>query len=305
MNQFLALLRGAKVPVVIAHRGASALAPENTILAAEVAWRAGAVAWEFDVQLTRDDHPVVLHDESLKRTTDVARRFSGDEREKAGFLVSDFTLDEVRSLDAGAWFLDRAGTDGVVAAGVAAEIQKGGVRIPSLEEALRVTAAHGKFANVELKTFPNHSPKLLDLVKNEVDRLGITDRVLVSSFDHGDVQRAAGWGSSWATGVLSETPLCRPADYVRDLVGADCLHCSAEALGAKSDAYRRAPGGSTLRSDVAAELRGAGVPLLVYTVNDAGPDGLARHLSAAGVSALFSDDPGAVLAALGSSQGSS
>src|SRR6516165_9960808 len=111
-NRFLALFRSSRTaPVVVAHRGDSFHAPENTLEAARLAWEAGAEAWELDVQLTRDGVPVVLHDESLLRTTDVATRFAGDPRGRGGFRVSDFDLEEVRTLDAGSWFVDdRGGT---------------------------------------------------------------------------------------------------------------------------------------------------------------------------------------------------
>jgi len=109
-NRFRAVLADADPkrtrPLVIAHRGDSSRAPENTLDAARLGWDAGAEAWELDVQLSRDGVPVVIHDESLLRTTDVAGRFAGDVREPAGFLVSDFDLAEIRSLDAGSWFLE-------------------------------------------------------------------------------------------------------------------------------------------------------------------------------------------------------
>ena len=105
-NRFLALLKArGDDPVIVAHRGDSFHAPENTLEAARLAWEAGADAWELDVQLTRDGVPIVLHDESLLRTTDVATRFKDDPRGQAGFRVSDFDFSEIRALDAGSWFV--------------------------------------------------------------------------------------------------------------------------------------------------------------------------------------------------------
>src|SRR4051794_37261026 len=72
-------------PLIIAHRGDSSHAPENTLEAALLGRDSGADAWELDVQLTRDGVPVVVHDETLLRTTDVARRFAGDPRGDDGF----------------------------------------------------------------------------------------------------------------------------------------------------------------------------------------------------------------------------
>ena len=84
-NRFLTLLKArGPDPVIVAHRGDSFRAPENTLEAARLAWQAGADAWELDVQLTRDGVPIVLHDESLLRTTDVATRFKDDPRATDG-----------------------------------------------------------------------------------------------------------------------------------------------------------------------------------------------------------------------------
>ena len=65
--------------------------------------------WELDVRLTRDGDSIVIHDESLTRTTDVAARFANDPRGRDGFRVSDFDYDEIRSLDAGSWFVASLG----------------------------------------------------------------------------------------------------------------------------------------------------------------------------------------------------
>ena len=91
--------------MVVAHRGDSFHAPENTLEAARLARQAGADAWELDVKLTRDGVPIVIHDNSLHHTTDVGERFAGDLRGQGGYRVSDFDFDEIRSLDAGAWFI--------------------------------------------------------------------------------------------------------------------------------------------------------------------------------------------------------
>ena len=99
-----------KTPWVIGHRGASAYAPENTIPAFQIAADQGATFVEFDLQLTRDKRLVCLHDTSLERTTDVKAVFPDRSRPGTGagaaptWMLQDFTLDEVKRLDAGAWF---------------------------------------------------------------------------------------------------------------------------------------------------------------------------------------------------------
>jgi len=98
-------------PWLVAHRGASAYAPENTVPAFTLAAEQGATFVEFDLQLTKDGQLVALHDNSLERTTDVEELFPTRFRETKGtngaarrWMLEDFTLEEVRRLDAGAWF---------------------------------------------------------------------------------------------------------------------------------------------------------------------------------------------------------
>ena len=97
-----------KKPWIVAHRGASAYAPENTVPAFELAAQQGATFVEFDLQLTKDKRVVCLHDNSLERTTDVEEVFPDRARTTpAGartWMLEDFTLAEVKRLDAGAWF---------------------------------------------------------------------------------------------------------------------------------------------------------------------------------------------------------
>ena len=97
-----------KKPWIVAHRGASAYAPENTVPAFELAAQQGATFVEFDLQLTKDKQVVCLHDNSLERTTDVEVVFPDRARTTpAGsktWMLEDFTLAEIKRLDAGAWF---------------------------------------------------------------------------------------------------------------------------------------------------------------------------------------------------------
>ena len=101
----------AKRPWLVAHRGASAYAPENTVPAFRLAADQGADFVEFDLQLTKDRQIVCLHDNSLERTTDVEQVFP-DRFRKIGegaqaaqrWMIEDFTLAELKRLDAGSWF---------------------------------------------------------------------------------------------------------------------------------------------------------------------------------------------------------
>jgi glycerophosphoryl diester phosphodiesterase len=301
-NQFLTLLKSRKhCPIIVAHRGDCFGAPENTLEAARLAWKAGADAWEFDVQLTRDGVPILLHDESLLRTTDVAGRFHGDPRAKDGFRVSDFDFSEVRSLDAGSWFvapdggarsacafgtLDRLTTESM------ALYRSGQVRIPTLGEALCLTKELDWLVNVEIKSFPESPSGLVEQVLEVIAQTGTAPRVLVSSFDHADVAAADRPGREHALGILAMTPLYRTADYATRLVGADTIHVSTEVLGSESVAYRREHGALSFRLNLINEVKEQGVPILVYTVNAHGDGSLSYHLAEIGVDGLFTDDPG-------------
>jgi glycerophosphoryl diester phosphodiesterase len=99
-------------PWLVAHRGASAYAPENTVPAFRLAADQGATFVEFDLRLTKDRQLVCLHDESLERTTNVEEIFPDRFRTLPGaggapvrrWMLADFTLAELRTLDAGSWF---------------------------------------------------------------------------------------------------------------------------------------------------------------------------------------------------------
>lgn len=300
-NRFLASLAASRDhPRTIAHRGDSFHAPENTLDAARLGHAAGADAWEFDVQLTRDGVPVLLHDESLLRTTDVAARFAGDPRGRDGFRVSDFDFDEVRSLDAGSWFVDDDGyrsardfgtLDSLDPADVAA-FRSGTVRIPILEEALILTGELDWLANVEIKSFPDHPAGLVERTLDVIAATGTADRVLISSFDHDDIVAARRDGRRYGLGILLATPIHRVADYAADRICADTVHVSTEILGAESVAYRRRCEAHSLRGDIVDSLSERGLPTLVYTVNHQSGGRLGRHLGEIGVAGLFTDDPG-------------
>jgi len=307
-SRFLDLLRSRRCrPLVLAHRGDCFHAPENTLEAAMLGWEAGAEAWELDVQLTRDGVAVVFHDETLLRTTDVAIRFGGDPRGRDGFRLADFDWHEIASLDAGSWFVAHpAGERSAAAFGTFEnmdELRKthyrsGRIRVPTLVDALVLTADRDWLVNVEIKSFPENPPGIVDAVLDAIARTGTASRVLLSSLDHRDIARIPGLITpprhellDIPRGILVSTPLFRPHAYLTEIVGAQTFHASAQCLGSESIGYRhrRTPG--ALWTDGLAELRSREIPILVYTVNDHHPGGLADHFAELGVDGLFTDDP--------------
>jgi glycerophosphoryl diester phosphodiesterase len=170
---------------IIAHGGARSLAPENTLVAARTARALGADLWETDAAITADGHLVLMHDDAMMRTTDVADRYP--ERVPAPF--STYTLAEIRSLDAGSWF-EREDPFGQVAAGAVTAPELAsyrGLLVPTLREAFELTLELDWRMNLELKTQPkpNDTVDLVSAVLAVADDVGIgPDHLVFSSARH-------------------------------------------------------------------------------------------------------------------------
>lgn len=281
---------------IFAHRGDSAHAPENTLEAAERGWIAGADAWEFDVQLTRDGTPIVLHDDSLLRTTDVATRFAGDPRAKRGFLAADFDLAEIRTLDAGSWFVLPNGSSRSAAwfgtleslpQSERMQFASGDVRIPTLEEALAWTKSKRWRANVELKSFPLADGRRIDRIVGAARESGLNEALVLSSFDHDDLVAIRRRWSDIALGALAVTPFAMPEEYLKRL-GATSYHVSREIAGLESLAYLNNTSPDSLRQNFVSDLHACAMAVHVYTVNDLQE---AADLEKWGVDGIFTDDP--------------
>lgn len=244
--------------IIIAHRGASGHAPENTLEAFELAVREGADAFELDVRLSRDGAPVVMHDATLDRTTDR----SGPVRAQ--------TLVELRSMDAGYRFTPDRGR--------AFPFRGTGVRIPTLGEVLW--------------TFPR-MPILIEIKEPEVQSAvrrvlvteGATERCVVAS-ERGE-----------ALGLFRESPFARAAtgDEISTLYRSSLLrlplpHAAYRLLSVP--ARHRMLTVPTARFVSAASRLGC--PVHVWTVNDAAT---AKALWARGVAGIVTDVPETIRAA--------
>lgn len=148
------LLYSLPRPVIYAHRGASRYAPENTLVAFELAIRQGADAIELDARLTADENVVVFHDETLDRVTSSA----GD--------VSAKTLLELKALDAGSHF----------------DIAFHGEPIPALDEVLEAVGRR-IFINIELKNYRAIFNQLPEKVSESIKKHNLEHRVMFSSFN--------------------------------------------------------------------------------------------------------------------------
>jgi glycerophosphoryl diester phosphodiesterase len=143
-------------PPLIAHRGASSLAPENTLAAFGKAYELGAKWIEFDVMLSADGEVVVIHDDTLDRTT------TGHGK------VSDFTYAEIAKLDAGSWFGQAFVNE----------------RVPTFKEVIAFLHAHKMAANVEIKAVPGQEHEVVKKVLAEIKQYWGKDLPppLISSF---------------------------------------------------------------------------------------------------------------------------
>ncbi|WP_299442111.1 glycerophosphoryl diester phosphodiesterase [uncultured Rhodospira sp.] len=194
---------------VIAHRGASASAPENTLAAFRRAHELGARWVEFDVRLTADDRPVVFHDDRLERTTD------------GSGALADTPLAALGELDAGEWF------DPAFA----------GELVPTLEEVLDLLAEMDMGANIELKPDPGREADVA-AISLEVAR-GLWPEtappLLVSSFAPESLAVARDLTPQWPRGLLLGALIDGWSDMAA-AVDAWSVHCDAALLNARGAA---------------------------------------------------------------------
>lgn len=215
---------------VIAHRGASHDAPENTVAAFQEAWRQNADAAELDVYLTKDGKLIVIHDANTKRTT-------GHDGK-----VADMTLADLRKLDAGRWKGERFA----------------GQRLPTLEEML-ATAPAGKKVYVEVKCGPEAVPELVRVLKASKLSAGQTPVISFNAAVIAAVKKArpevpAYWLVGLGKRKDGKVPTAKELIAKAKEIRADGLDLSAAAA---------------LDAAFVKEVRAAGLKLYVWTVNDA------------------------------------
>lgn len=160
--------------LIIAHRGASSLAPENTFAAFDRALDAGADGIELDLQLSKDNIPVVIHDANLERTT----TGSGH--------VYDYDLADLKSFDAGSWF----------------DTEFSGETIPALEEFFERYGNSHLLFNLELKTSMIDKQGLEETVLKCIAEHNLEKRVVISSFNHQSLVRCKELNPQIRTGML-------------------------------------------------------------------------------------------------------
>lgn len=255
----------------IAHRGARSLAPENTLAAARKALENGAHMWELDVGMTADEELIVVHDDTLERTSNVKKVFPF----RAPWRLADFTIEEIKLLDFGSWF-NESDPFGRIGAGMVAEKDMQsyvGESAPLLGEALRFTIEHEWLVNIEIKDLsgtPCHKI-VVERVVALVESMGMVGRVLLSSFNHDYLRAARLLNPQLALGALVKKAHRSPLALLREL-HAFAYNPRVTAISLRDIEY----------------LRNQGFHVLVWVAND---EATMRSLIRARVSGIFTDFP--------------
>lgn len=229
-------------PLIGAHRGASAEAPENSFAAFDRAVEQHADLLEFDVHMTADEHLVVHHDPTLVRTAGSATS------------LASLTRAQLDQYDVGAW----RGS------------QFYGQRVPDLEEVI-ARYGHRAFLNIEIKTGQRRYHRIESMVAYLVQRAGLLDRVVVSSFDRATVETLRRVEPRLRVGVLTEVQPDEAVIYAR-AIGAVSVHVYATIITAS----------------VVDRAHMLGLSVVAWTVDE--PKEMVR-LAGLGVDALLSNLP--------------
>jgi glycerophosphoryl diester phosphodiesterase len=253
-------------PWLVAHRGGSALAPENTFPAFDRAAALGADALEIDVRLTRDGAVVVFHDESTERLTG-----------EPG-TVEERTLAQVVALDAARTF----SPDG----GRSFPLRGAGVRVPTFAAAL---ARHPRLRfNVDAKT---EDPALAEALVREVRAAGAIERVCLGSFFDAQAERLGALLPGACRYLPQGAATCHVMSAKSGAAGAGCPPGYDLA-----DLPHRMSGMTIVDARVVSYFHAHGIPVHVWTVDD---EAEMRSLLALGVDGIVTDRPDVLAQVLG------
>ncbi|USB34038.1 glycerophosphodiester phosphodiesterase [Paenibacillus sp. YPG26] len=190
------------MPVInFAHRGAAGHCPENTMVSFLRSIELGATGIETDVQMTRDGHLVLIHDETLQRTAGSPE------------WVKDLTLAQLKQKEAGAWFHE----------------DYRGEAIPTLAELLELARDQDIIVNLELKNGIVQYPDIEMKVIEEIRRFGLSGRTIISSFNHYSLALCKKLAPDIHTGILYMEGLFEPWKYAAG-IGANALHAFKYAV---------------------------------------------------------------------------
>ncbi|UTC66230.1 MULTISPECIES: glycerophosphodiester phosphodiesterase [unclassified Treponema] len=191
-----------------AHRGFRSKYPENTMLAFSKAANLGVDGIEFDVHLSSDGVPIIIHDEALDRTCN------------ASGLVKDFSFAELKKINAAANFKSAESFSGTMPLDE---------RIPSLEEYFDFIKNKNIISNIELKTGVFEYSGIEEKVYALLKQYDLQEKCIISSFNHESVLRMKKIAPSLVCGFLVDSWDLHPADYLKKY-GIECYHPPAYRL---------------------------------------------------------------------------
>ena len=254
-------------PLIIGHRGASAVAPENTLAAFARAMTDGADGIEFDVRLARDGVPVVIHDPTLERTGLMTGR------------VAELSSEELQRADVGTWFGRRLKPNSVDFAGE---------RLPSLSQVFDFFGKTAGLLYLEMKTEVEDDIRFATAVVRAIRDHSITNRVIVESFNLSLIQEVKNIDSEIRTAALFEPKKSNPLSLIPRM---KLIHL-AKARGADEIALHY----SLATQRIIEKAMESGLRTVVWTVDN--PDWVERARSL-GIAALITNNPGVMLRARG------
>ena len=218
-----------KFPNIIGHRGCAGYAPENTLEGIHTAADMGVEWVELDVKLTKDQVPVIFHDDKLDRTTGTS-----------GF-IAQMDYADLKELDAGSWF----GESFI------------GVKIPTLEEAVDVLIERDMGLNLEIKPCPSREKETAEAALDMLSTIWDDhDKLLISSFSHVSLEVAFDMAESWHRGFL--LPDHTQEEWIENWTEM-AKHLQASTINLN---------GNTVTRELVEDALDLELPVLAYTINE-------------------------------------
>lgn len=248
-------------PLIVAHRGASHAAPENTLAAFELAWQQGADVIEGDFYLTADKEIVCLHDNKTDRTAPGQK----------SYVPAEATLAQLRTLEVGAW----------------KNAKFAGQKIPTLQEVL-ATIPSGKKIFVEIKC----GVEILPVLKEQLAASGLQpEQIVLICFDINVVTQARKTMDEYQTNWLTSYrrhPVTRSLTPTTATILETLKKSSASGLGTKDEM-------AAINADLVTKVHAMGLGMHAWTVDD---PKTARSLQQLGFDSITTNQPAMIRAAL-------
>jgi glycerophosphoryl diester phosphodiesterase len=254
-------------PLVVAHRGASAYAPENTLAAIDKAHDMGFRWVENDVQRTKDGELVIMHDDNLKRTTNVEQVFP----DRSPWKVADFTAAEIAKLDAGSWF----------------DAKYAGARVPTLKQYMnRVSHNHQKLV-LEVKKpelYPGIEQDTVRVLKETgwLDQHHVKSKLVWQSFSAESMRKVHALRPDIKKGFLGTPSVAELPEYAKFVDQINARHTTISHGYVAAIHAMEGPHGKPLE-------------IFTWTVDEAAD---ARRAAGYGVDGIISNKPDVVRSAV-------